>query len=649
MQAAHIHRAGQTVFKALNPLVFAAALACASSSGPAHAITYTWFGGTGDWSLAGNWTPGGGPPSFSDLAVINLGAASLSSGASMSGLTMGGGQLVGTGTLTVSGAATWSGGSMNDAGTTQFNGPLSISGSGTKDIINARTINLAGTTTWGGNTAVNENTIRFAVFGGGAINNSGTWLDQNAFDTRIATRDGFLGSFNNLAAGTYVKSGAGVTSIDNAFNNTGQVMIKAGTLNLDGGGTSSGSFNVASGTILSIGGTNRIHTLNAPTFSGTGLLQINASDNGPGSTNVILNGTSSHAGPLAVAGNLGVNGSFTVPVYTQTAGALNGTGTLTVSGAATWSGGSMNDAGTTQFNGPLSISGSGPKDIINTRVINVAGTTTWGGNTAANENLIRFAVFGGGAINNSGTWRDQNAFDTRIATRDGFLGSFNNLAAGTYVKSGAGVTSIDNSFNNTGQVMVKAGALQVSKPFDNQGVIDIAAGAQFQTTDAAFTNAGTIQGKGTVQTALNQALTNNGVIAPGNSIGRLTVDGDLKAGAAGSLKFELTGLASFDQLAITDDVTLGGDIGVWDFGYTPVVGDSFVVMTFDQRLTTSTFDSLTLHGFAPGTTFDVIYGDHDVTLKVLTAAAAVPEPGNWLLMLAGIGTLGSVVRRRRTG
>ena len=152
-----------------------------------------------------------------------------------------------------------------------------------------------------------------------------------------------------------------------------------------------------------------------------------------------------------------------------------------------------------------------------------------------------------------------------------------------------------------------------------------------------------MQGNGTIQTLANNDLVNSGMINPGNgSIGHLTLDGDLNQTASGVINFELASLSSFDRLTVTDDVTLGGTIAVLNLGYAPVVGDSFVVATFDERLNGSMFSSVT-HGFGSGVNFNVIYHEHDVTLAV----TAVPEPESWAMLLAGLGLVGAMARRRR--
>ena len=128
----------------------------------------------------------------------------------------------------------------------------------------------------------------------------------------------------------------------------------------------------------------------------------------------------------------------------------------------------------------------------------------------------------------------------------------------------------------------------------------------------------------------------------GSAVGHLTLDGDLTQSATGVLNLELTSLATFDTLGVTNDVTLDGNIVVWNAGYNPVVGDSFVVLTFDARLGGSIFDTVSTQGYGAGVVFEAIYNPHDVTLQVV----AVPEPETYAMLLAGLGLVGFVVRRR---
>ncbi len=350
---------------------------------------------------------------------------------------------------------------------------------------------------------------------------------------------------------------------------------------------------------------------------------------GAGDTATINAGNAQLAVGTAIAG-LQMNG-----------GQVSGNGTLTVSGASQWTGGAHNGTGTSQFDGGLAITGANDKNLGGGRVLNV-GDTTWSGNTATNNNRIRFT---GGTINSNGTWTDSNAFDAYTYDYSG-TNAFNNI--GTYDKLGNTTTTMSVAYNNSGTTNVEAGTFAVSSAFTNHGLVQTAAGATFLGSNAVFANAGILAGNGTVATHLNGDIVNDGgSIAPGiGGVGHLGITGSLVNAATGRLDFDLASLASFDTLAVSDDVRLAGELGVWNLGYTPVLGDSFVVMTFASQLDSHPFDSIGVYGFAPGTEFTAVYNLHDVTLTV-SAVAAVPEPQTLALMLAGLGVIGLVARRRR--
>ena len=586
------------VFRALPIIV---AMAASGIIQPAFAVDHTWFGGTGDWGVNTNWSPVS-VPGASDKAIINGGNSTLSFNTGITGLDLSGGVLGGTGNLTLSGLSTWTGGAISGAATTTFNSTLAMSGDLGKELSGGRIVN-AGNTTWSGNTGANKNEI---FFGNGTFNNTGTFTDTNAFDDRMRN----AGTFNNN--GTYDKQNNTVTNIGSgvAFNNTGTVNVNAGTLRLEGNGTHSGSFAMVAGATLDFRfGT---HNLNAVTTSGAGTFQISG-------------------------GTVNLNGGSHTAHFLLSGGTLAGT-TTPIGGAADWTGGAISGAATTTFNSTLAMSGDLGKELSGGRIVN-AGNTTWSGNTGANKNEI---FFGNGTFNNTGTFTDTNAFDDRMRN----AGTFNNN--GTYDKQNNTVTNIGSgvAFNNTGTVNVNAGVFNVAHAFTNAGVVNVSAGGTFQSSCAGadcFSNTGIMQGNGTIQTHANNHLVNSGAINPGDSIGHLTINGDLQQAGSGVLNFELASPNNFDQLTITNDVMLGGEIGVWNLGYTPVIGDRFVVATFDQRLADSTFSSVSMHGFGSGVHFDVLYHQHDVTLAV-----TVPEPEQYLMLLAGLGLMGAVARRRRT-
>jgi hypothetical protein len=137
-------------------------------------------------------------------------------------------------------------------------------------------------------------------------------------------------------------------------------------------------------------------------------------------------------------------------------------------------------------------------------------------------------------------------------------------------------------------------------------------------------------------------LRNSGLIDPGLPVGTLSIVGNLIQDSGGILNFDLASLSSFDKLVLSGSAGLGGTLRVTNAGISGLnIGDSFMVMTFGSH-GTSQFSNLSLAGFS-GITFDVLYNAGDVTLRV----AAVPEPSEWMMMIAGLAVLGYMARRRR--
>jgi hypothetical protein len=151
--------------------------------------------------------------------TLNLGGASQVNNT----LTLTGGTLTGVGGMTVTGVFTWTGGDMSGTGQTNANGGMVIGAP--YNVLNQRTLNTAGTTTWLGTGDIYLND-------GAVINNSGTWDVQN--DQNLYAN----GTFNNLAGAIFRKTaGAGTTTIQVLFNNSGTVETQNGTINFTGGFT----------------------------------------------------------------------------------------------------------------------------------------------------------------------------------------------------------------------------------------------------------------------------------------------------------------------------------------------------------------------------------------------------------------------------
>ena len=630
------HRFGASIRKPIRQVALITAMASAGLLSPsAHAFDLVWFGGSGEWTLPANWSPIG-PPGIGDRALINGGSAGLAVNQFVNGLSISGGSIGGTGNLAVSGFASFTGGQIGgDGGQVIANGGLQISGSADKALgrpnapVSSGVVNnAAGLWSGTGNLVTN---------GGGRLTNS----SGASFD--IQTDADYNGSLINQ--GSLVKSvgsASNRTVLSGFVQNAGAISVQQGTLTLTGSGEHTGGITTAANSWLEL------------TSAGNVAQQFNAGSSVAGNVRIISNGSSIvsfNAGSTydalrteVTAGQVFFNNTTTAArsaTLSVSGGSIGGTGNLAVSGLVSFTGGQIGgDGGQVIANGGLQISGSADKALgrpnapVSSGVVNnAAGLWSGTGNLVTN---------GGGRLTNS----SGASFDIQTdADYNGSLINQGSLVKTVGATDGTNKTVLSGIFINAGTVNIQQGVLQVTTPFTNQGVVSVAAGSHFQVTNDSFGNAGTLQGNGTIQTAASQTLNNTGLISPGNSIGRLTIDGSLKSSGAASMKFELASLGSFDVLSVTGNAMLGGDIGVWDMGYTPMVGDSFVVMTFDKRLSTSTFSSLTLHGFNAGTVFGVTYHGTDVTLNVLSVGA-VPEPNTCLMMLAGFGVIGGVIRRR---
>jgi uncharacterized cupin superfamily protein len=558
----------------------------------------------------------------------------INGGTYASALAISGGTLQGSG-ATFKGSATWSAGAIDGSGTHVFEGSMQITGAGRKTLGGGRTVALAGATTWGGNASQNANEIQFLT---GTLVNTGTFTDANVFSTRAFNGDGGVSTFNN--DGTYVKTGAGTTTVGVAFNNTGTTTVQAGTLWLAGGGTGSGRFAIGQGAVISFN--DGTHTLNNAVTSGAGTLEI-----GPRSeARVNING-GTHTSALAISG-----------------GTLQGSG-ATFKGSSTWSAGAIDGAGTHVFEGSMQITGAGRKTLGGGRTVALSGATTWGGNASHNENEIQFLT---ATLANTGTFTDANTFSTQAFNGDGGVSAFNN--DGSYVKTGAGTTTFRVLFNNRGSLMVQNGTLVLGAASNSQSaadglqrtgkpqervtdgaqsaaaLIDVAAGAELQIS-STFDHTGVLQGDGTVRITAAEPLLNRGVLAAGTlgTAGHLTLSGSLALESGGSLAIDLMDTTRFDRLTVSEDVSLQGTMAISALpGFAPHVGDSFRVLEFaGQQLAGTGFGTIDWQG--PQTiAFAVEYNAHDVTLRV----SAVPEPASGALMLGGLAMFAAATAKRRS-
>ena len=210
----------------------------------------------------------------------------------------------------------------------------------------------------------------------------------------------------------------------------------------------------------------------------------------------------------------------------------------------------------------------------------------------------------------------------------------------------------DSSLINRGILRASNGSvLEISdQSFDNDGTIETLEASQvLGLGDLRNGIDGILQGDGTIQFT---NILNEGTIAPGMTLGMLTLEGNVELASSSILEIELFGTedGQFDVLDVIGDLDLGGLLSVNLDGFTPTANDQFLVATANQFL--GSFENVTLgelHRTNDGLfDFLVSVDDSALTPGLLLSnfqAVAIPEPSSAILI--GIALATCFTRRRR--
>jgi hypothetical protein len=518
-------------------------------------------GGTGRLLVSVGSVNATGANSFGGQLTLTGGTFSVGDGGSFNAVAFeqSAGTVAGAGTLNISGAANWTIGTMTGTGSTVFAGPLALAGNGYRDITQ-RNVVFAGTTTW--TNGAGGNTGRFRTGSGATLINTGTFQDQLAFYSTIDNELG--GSASSLSnSGTYVKTGAVTTQINIAFNNaaTGTVNVSAGRLLLSGGGTSGGAFNAAAGASVELGG--GTHTLSG-LQGGSGRLLLSAG-------NAVASGVNSFAGQLAVSGGtFSAVDDFATVGFDQAGGTVAGANTLSVSGAASWSGGAMAGSGQTRFDGSLALTGNGLRDVSQRNVV-FAGTTTWT-NTGGGYGGY-FRTGSGATLSNTGTFLDQLDFASSVSNDlGGSASSFVN--SGTYTKTGTGATTFYVPFNNSGLVN-GTGVLVLTADSNHSGVFAMDAGGTVALIGGTHTFSGDSSAGGAGRVLLgNGSSSATATVGAGSmsTTGRWDLQSGFVQGGGGTMALNGTTNWTGTRFQGAGTTSFGGQLFVTGNGYHGVTG-----------------------------------------------------------------------------
>lgn len=338
---------------------------------------------------------------------------------------------------------------------------------------------------------------------------------------------------------------------------------------------------------------------------------------------------------------------------------LNGGG-MTLGAALTSAGGSLSLTGGSftlsainTIDGGVTINGANVTVAAGASLAGSASSLTMDSGTLRLENTSQTI----GALSGSGSSASIQFYNltiwhtltTNTDSDSSFAGQM--TGPGHFVKAGNGSLTLSNTQNYGGSTTIRGGKLIVN-------------GSIATSLLTTVEDGGTLSGSGTVG-ALN--LTNGGILAPGNSPGKLTVGNTTWAGG-GTYLWEIND-ATGTSTTNWDILTIQGTLTFTDSEENPFlidirsltsVNESGQLVNFDASLdyiwqilsSTGSITNFDPAHFGFITTHfdnDLNGGAFSVSQQgnglYLNFTAAVPEPRLWMLGLMGL--VGAVLRRRR--
>ena len=508
---------------------------------------------------------------------------------------------------------------------------------------NAGTLIIANNQSYTGGTTVNGGTLRLQ--GGGSTGTIRGTLTANSGTTiEIGGIDSLGYSTGADAVRTINLDNATLVQTQNRNETNTAVINMAGGSTISATGGTSALFDMFGGTAALNASGDTTNTISSPVRLRQDNTTFTVAD-GAAATDLLVSGVISKglegngalvkagAGRMVLSasntytGNTTINGgvlelSTTGKLYN---GGYQGSAIVTVNAGGTWR------MPNYSYDGVGQLADYAARRVLNGGTIEVTGGThssgqdftvgTNGGtfrynpaNTASTLTLV-------GNNNSDITLNGALVFDTvGNITVDDPADANSGVLAGTggITKSGAGTLRLNAANTYIGPTTVAAGILAVDGSIASSSLTTVDSGA-------------TLQGTGTVGPALV-----NGHIAPGNSIGMLSVNGNLTI--SGTLDVEYDGGGSLiDLLAVTGNLNIGS--ATVDFAplNSSLTGSPYIFATYGSLIGSQFASVVDLPG---GYTIDYAYDNGTTTTNI----ALVPEPT--VALLAGLGLLGLLRRRR---
>ena len=414
--------------------------------------------------------------------------------------------------------------SVQGSGAFTSNGDLNIGDTGDNNTPATGTLNLS-----------DQASVVIGTTGGLYV---GSGFNTNSRAVGSVNQSGGTLTVNRPADGSFVIGGRNSANASGTYNLSGGTVVA--NTNVFVGGRGTGSINQTAGSF------NASQYLSVGRFAGsTGSWTIGGGTLNQSNASAGLFVGEAGAGTLTLQSAGQVNAGGTVQIGNQ----ASGVGTINLDGGVLTARSIVRGAGSATFNfhGGLLRAGANSGTLMQ-------------GLTGANVKA------GGARI-------DSQSFDVTIAQTLLHAAALGATSDGGLVKQGSGVLRLTGANSYTGGTTIEAGTLLANNT----------AGGSATGDGAVVVQLGGILG-GNGRSAGTTTVLDGGAVAPGNSVGRLTVGG-LMMNSGATFVAELSGSGGvagvdFDQLMVTGTANLGGDLLV-DLvsGSVPAHGDLFKILT----------------------------------------------------------------------
>jgi fibronectin-binding autotransporter adhesin len=637
----------------------------AGSVGTATVSSGTWANGVdlnvgnsgiGTLTMSGGLVSVGGTLSKNGNGTINL-----NSGGSLQIGVGGGSGILNVSTLTNNGTLIFN---RSDAST--YSGIISGTGSVTKQ--GGGTLTLSGNNSYTGGTTIRSGSVAVAVGGVISHGNANLIIGQSSGDSGALNVNGgsvtnFVGTLGENAGGVgtaTVSSGTWATSTTLSVGGGG-----TGTLDVNGGSVTS-----SISTIGEVAGSVGTATVSSGTWATSTTLFVG----GGGTGTLDVNGGSVTSNLVSIGNLAGGVGTATVSSGTwANSSALvvgrSGTGTLNVTGGyvgnasgilgffAGSTGTATVSSGTWAIGGNLVVGSSGTGTLtMSGGLVSVAGTLSKGGNGTINLNsggTLQIGTGGTTGVLLGGTASLVNDGSLIFNRSDASTYSGVLSGSGTVTKQGAGLLTFGGVNSHSGLTTISAGTVALSGTgsigtgglnlgtIGSPGVFDllgVTAGTYSLPSSASLAGVGTISGSG-------KSLAVLGSLAPGNSVGTITVGSGLSLDLSNSVSsvFEITDptftASTYDLISGDGRVVFGGILNLAFSGGSYADGTDVLQLFPNTGGRSGNFSAVNASGLAAG---------QSATFNSATGfITVVPEPSTCAMALAGLACGGYSMYRRR--